>query len=331
MFDVGGTNLRTAVYSAASDLLVSAERRETPSVRTLPEAGAEQIRKQLFREMAAAANAALGDEDPTVVAVAFPGPIDCRGNVLAAPTVWGDRQGGAVQIRDRLASLWPKARILLLNDVCAAGYRYLNDPKEDLCIVTVSSGIGHKVFADGRAITGPNGRGGEIGHLRVDFSEQAPQCECGGFGHLGAVASGRATDFQVARLAAEDPEGFRHSSLGEEVGCDVDRVDNRLLVGAFRRCDAWAGRVIERMASPLARVLAAIHLTVGVERFVIIGGFALALGPGYRNKLCQAARECGWILGADWDSMIELGLADDDAGLIGAGRFAARQMTDGTP
>ena len=226
---------------------------------------------------------------------------------------------------------WPTARVLLLNDVTAAGYRYLKDPSEDLCIVAVGSGIGHKVFSGGHAITGPNGRGGEIGHLRVDFAKDAPRCECGGFGHLGAVASGRAARFQLARLATEDPEGFRQSSLGERAGYNVARVDNGMLVHAFREGDPWAHRVIERMAGPLAQILATIHLTTGVERFVIVGGFAVALGPAYKRELCRAADECGWALGADWDSMVELSAIDDDAGLIGAGRFAARCMTDAAP
>jgi glucokinase len=68
-------------------------------------------------------------------------------------------------------------------------------------------------------------------------------------------------------------------------------------------------------------MLAAVHLSMGVERFVIIGGFALALGEPYRLELVRAAATCGWRMGQDWNSMIELGHPEDNSGLLGAGRF----------
>jgi glucokinase len=209
----------------------------------------------------------------------------------------------------------------VVNDVTAAGYRYLSRPDDDLCMVTVSSGIGHKVFLHGRPVLGPHGRGGEIGHVRVDFSDDAPICDCGGRGHLGAVASGRGSRFQVSRLAALAPAAFARSQLGRQVGAHVDRVDNAAIVQAFHREDPWTVGLLRRMAQPLGQVLATVHATLGIERFVIVGGFALALGPAYRVLLAEAAASCCWALGGNWDEMIELGQADDDAGLIGAGRM----------
>ena len=76
------------------------------------------------------------------------------------------------------------------------------------------------------------------------------------------------------------------------------------------------------MAKPLGQVLAGIHLTVGVERFVIVGGFATALGDGYRKLLVNSAAASTWHLGTDWSSIIELGTESINAGLIGAGRYA---------
>ncbi len=175
---------------------------------------------------------------------------------------------------------------------------------------------------------GPHGWGGEIGHVQVDFSDDAPSCDCGGIGHLGAVASGRGSPFQVSRLAALAPADFTHSQLGRRVDGQPDNVDNAMIVQAFHQADPWTLRLIRNMALPLGQMLATIHLTLGIERFVIVGGFALALGPAYSDLLAEAAASCCWALRGDWDRMIELGQADDDAGLVGAGRmvteFAAR-------
>jgi C7-cyclitol 7-kinase len=218
--------------------------------------------------------------------------------------------------------LWPTARVLIMNDVTAAGYCYLTRPDEDLCIVTVGSGIGNKVFIGGRPLVGPGARGGEIGHVQVDFSENAPFCDCGGRGHLGAMASGRGTGFQTARLAAQDPPGFVSSLLGRRVEGNLGRVDNEAIVEAFHQEDPWTLRLIRNMVRPLGQALAAIHVGIGIERFIIVGGFALALGACYRHLLAEAAASCCWDLGGNWDGMIELGHDDDDTGLIGAGRLA---------
>jgi glucokinase len=79
------------------------------------------------------------------------------------------------------------------------------------------------------------------------------------------------------------------------------------------------------MAEPLGQVLAAVHLAVGVERFVVVGGFALALGYEYLRALADAARSSCWDRGAEWPKMLELGSDEEEAGLIGAGAFAARE------
>jgi predicted NBD/HSP70 family sugar kinase len=322
VFDVGGTYMRAGAYSLTEHRLVRTAR-ETLEPGMQPPTANDPSGGGLFERLAALARLVLPADSPEMVVVAFPGPVDPGGNPLAAPTVWGRVQNTPLAVKDLLQARWPDARLLVLNDVTAAGFRYLSYPEESLCVLTVSSGIGHKVFAHGRPVVGPGGRGGEIGHLQMDFSPDAPMCDCGHRGHLGALASGRASRYQVLHLAQEDPSGFRRSLLAARCGSDPLEVKNEHLVAAFHRRDAWTERVISRMAEPLGFALAAIHLTVGVERFVLIGGFALALGPRYRSQTAAAAARYGWDLGLDWNCAVELGQADDNAGLIGASRFAA--------
>ncbi len=321
VFDIGGTNLRAATYCAATHTLRDTVRAPMDNHWTMPWAPCEVIQKHLFEQMAAMSQELLGPHAPEVVAVAFPGPIDPSGRALAAPTVWGDRCPEPVAMDAALAGLWPTAQVTVVNDVTAAGYRYLTRPDDDLCIVTVSSGIGNKLFLQGRPVLGPSGWGGEIGHVQVDFADDAPRCDCGGWGHLGAVASGRGSGFQASRLAALAPDAFAGSQLGRMAEGRLENVDNTAIVQAFHQGDDWTVRLVRRMARPLGQVLATIHLALGIERFVIVGGFALALGPAYRTLLAEAAASCCWGQSGCWDEMIELGQADDDAGLLGAGRM----------
>jgi predicted NBD/HSP70 family sugar kinase len=324
VFDVGGTNIRAGAYSFADRCLVRTARATLiPGVR--PRAEDDRSGGALFDQLTSLAHLVLNGEPPAVVVVAFPGPVDAEGQALAAPTIWGGAEGRALPIKALLQNRWPELPILLLNDVTAAGFCYRSHPNESLCVVTVSSGIGHKVFTNGSPTIGPHGRGGEIGHLRIDFSPDAPMCDCGHRGHLGALASGRASRYQVIRLAGEDPRGFERSLLASGTGRSPEKVENEHLVAAYHQGDAWTEQVVHRMAGALGLGLAAIHLAVGVERFVLIGGFALALGARYREQTAAAAARSGWDLGLDWNRAVELGRPDDDAGLLGAGYYAATQ------
>ena len=321
VFDIGGTSLRAARYHPETNSLSALLRRTTPSHWTTPGSLTCRIQERLLGDIQEMGVAVTRTETPAVVALAFPGPIDPEGNALSAPTVWGDGDGRPFPVRRELQRLWPSSRVLVLNDVTAAGYRYLRDPDEEFCIVTVSSGIGLKVFVAGRPVVGA-GRGGEIGHVRVDFSATAPVCDCGGQGHLGAVASGRGVLLAAQRLAREDGVSFARSLLGQRLQGDPSRLDNVGLANAFQAGDEWAASLIRLAIQPLGQMLAVIHVVLGIERFLIFGGFALALGEGYRRELVRAARDSCWQLGQNWESMVVLGEPDDLAGLLGAGRCA---------
>ncbi|MFH1466108.1 MAG: ROK family protein [Pseudomonadota bacterium] len=324
VLDIGGTTLRAGAYHPDGDRLLAVERGPAPSFLACPGLGQAALRARLVEELAALA-ARLGLARPPVVSAGFPGPVNAAGWALRAPTLWGPA-AEPTPLAERLAAAWPGARVLVANDMSAAGCCFQRTPDEDFCVVTVSSGIGHKLFLGGRPVVGRGGRGGELGHLRVDFSEDAPLCDCGGRGHLGALASGRATAWQAARRCARDPVAFAASSLGRALDGDVSRLDNTCLAAAFREGDPWAAALVAAMAAPLGRALAAVHVLAGVERFVLMGGFAHALGPGYRSLLAQAAAAGAWDLGQDWATMIEPGVLGDDAGLLGAGRLARSQL-----
>ncbi|MGE5049177.1 MAG: ROK family protein [Deltaproteobacteria bacterium] len=300
VFDIGGSKTRAAVFDRRTSALLAVAVTATPNHLDLPDASFDDLRRRLLSAMQRIAREVAGACAVERVDVAFAGPLDREGRVVAAPTLWGTRLEQPYRIEEDLAQVWPRARIGVVNDVTAAGYRYYR-PGEDFCIVTVSSGIGHKVFIGGRPAVGPAGAGGEIGHLRVDDSFDAPVCECGGRGHLGAIASGRGVLVEARRR-----QGREALSSGD-------------LVAAFRRGESWAAELVSRSAVPLGSALAAMHLGVGIERFVLVGGFALALGEPYRRCVAAAASAHCWTGEGDWAERVELGIEDDHSGLIGAG------------
>jgi glucokinase len=148
------------LFDRGHSALIRSVSAATPNHLEFPESSVEQLRHELLSLMARLAGELAEPRAITDLGIAFAGPIDPAGNVVAAPTLWGNRLTAPYALRRDIARRWPDARVQILNDVTAAGFRYLRSREEDFCIVTVSSGIGNKVFAGGRPLVGPNGAGG---------------------------------------------------------------------------------------------------------------------------------------------------------------------------
>ena len=317
VIELGGTNLRAARFDPASCRLLGRRQRLVPA--SSPGETPSAVHDRVFATVFELGGDVLRGAVPATVSVAYPGPVDPSGVALAAPTL-ARSPSRPVAVRAAVERMWPGSRVVVLNDLSAAGYRYVHHGYRDFCILTVGSGVGHKVFLDGRPQVGEGSRGGEIGHLAVGFLPDAPRCDCGGKGHVGAIASGRGTVEMVRAWAARDPAGLSSSVLA---ALEPSAIRAEAVAAAFRDGDEAVREIVRRAARVLAIGLAAIHVSVGVERFVVIGGFAFSLGEEYRRVLVEMSRESCWDLGQDWDQMIELGFPDDDHGLIGAGLFAS--------
>lgn len=322
VFDVGGTHLRCGYYDPITRTIVNIVREETPNHYNRQYVSRARLYELLLLTMHEMADKVLGAVTPGRVCIAFPGPVDVNGHIIAAPTIWAGGPHEPIDMINDLRHFWPASRIEILNDVVAAGYRYCqNQTTDHFCIVTVSSGIGNKVFIDGKPYLGQSSRGGELGHTLVDLSPNAALCECGGRGHLGGIASGRGTLEHVRRRAVASPEIFRESAISM-LSKEPHAITNSQIVIAYHHLDPFVTQCVRETAQPLANALATIHTSLGLERFIIIGGFALAMGDLYRRQLVELASSCCWSIGQDWERMIELGEADDLSGVIGAGRYA---------
>jgi glucokinase len=97
------------------------------------------------------------------------------------------------------------------------------------------------------------------------------------------------------------------------------------LVPAALSGDAWTWEVISKAQAPLAQVLATAIVAASLERVLIIGGFAAALGDGYVNSLRDAvwAKIIPGLIHIRIDEVIMLGQSAGEACLRGAGLFAA--------
>lgn len=316
VFDLGGTHLRCAVDCGQSELQL-VERSKT----LFWSAALDEMRSYVMR-----ARSACGEIHNVVVA--FPGPIGAGNTPLCAPTV----EGYGVEPLD-FALVAGTARLHVLNDVSAAAW-YLGDRigLDRFLVITVASGIGTKLYDRSRrhAVVDDEPFAGELGHLTVDVSSDAPQCDCGFRGHLGAVASGRGIE-RFARTCAESQPAAFAASLVSRRGRDPQAITNELdLVPAVLAGDPWALSIVTTATAPLAAVLATAVQACGLQRIVVIGGFACALGTTYARLLDEAVRKhlSPQAFGTTDSRIVEVRPAWEETCLQGAASFGRRQSED---
>jgi predicted NBD/HSP70 family sugar kinase len=323
--DLGGTFLRCAVASddgVIRDLITY--RIDRDSERVDPEALWSRL-FGLIQDFAGSAHAGLDPADP--IAFAFPGPIFDHARSIGAPTLIGQAREMpdiAQILRERTGR-----SVFLLNDVSAAAWYFLSVERANrFMVVTVSSGIGSKI-ADRRHPDRVLDRwvhAGEIGHVVVDDDRDAPICDCGGRGHLGAISSGRGTENLARRMAQLDADSFARSLSATSFGATQDHLTNEEhLVPAALAGDAWAWKVVREAQAPLAGVLATTIVAASLEKVLIIGGFAASIGDPYITSLCDAvqSRLTPGLIDVRIDKIIACGHSAGEACLRGAGLFAA--------
>jgi len=330
LFDLGGTHLRCAVSGEHGSLTNYYRSR----IRTFLDGHeARVVWDNILSEMTDYIESVTGRLDyRTPVFLAFPGPIDAHQRIMHAPTVTGSH--AVPDLRAELMSLTARD-VYILNDVSAAAW-YFGERLTigRFMVITVSSGIGSKIF-DRRHPEGVLDRlpyAGEIGHFIVDENPDAPRCDCGGIGHLGAIASGRGVERRALHCARLDMPSFERSACVRDFNASLTSLSNEQhLVPAAKAGDEWALRVIRESTRPLARILNCMVLGMGLDGIVIIGGFALSLGSVYLDLVCDLMVECCDypVLSSYLPELIRLGDVNDEACLKGTAAYA-RRITQGT-
>jgi C7-cyclitol 7-kinase len=328
VLDIGGTTIRVARLDPLTGEHERVRRAPTPNYLTHAGMPPERIVELLARSIEREVTAELDGERADCIIVGYPGPVSGHGVAVRSPTILGPDSTHRVEVAAMFSVLWPDATVRVLNDLSCAGYSFVHAGHRNFCVLTVGSGIGNKIFLDGRPYVGEHGFGGEIGHVKVSPGHATPLADLRA--DLGDIASGRGTVWLAKLWAQRRPEDFRDSALADLRADSADQVWSEQLVAAFRCSDKLARAIVAGAAQPLAAALAHLHLGCGLERFFITGGFASALGEQYRRMLVRLLRQCTWELGQDWDSLVVLSEAQREHGLLGA-CYLASLVRDAQP
>jgi glucokinase len=231
------------------------------------------------------------------VGVATPGPLDSStGVVLTIPTMegWTD-----VPLRQILAEKFDLPVSLDNDGISAAVGEWKHgagSSASNLVYVTVSTGIGGGVIADGKVLRGSRGMAGHVGHMMID--PDGPRCACGGMGCFEMLASG--TSF-----------GARGKPFGFSNGAEI--------AAAARQGNGDAMRLVDQEADLLAYGFASLIHLYSPEILVMGGGVSQALDL-MQNRIEAHTRQLT-MTPFHHVEIRKAGLGDD-AGLIGAAVLA---------
>jgi glucokinase len=290
--DVGGT--KTAVLISAQPPQVIA-RVEFP---TRPAKGPQHalglIKKSLHELLA---GQGLAVDSLTRVGVSCGGPLDRVKGVIQSPPnlpTWEN-----VPLKSILEEEF-KVECLVENDANAsavAEHRFgAGQGCRNMVFLTMGTGLGAGIIADGRLYRGTIDLAGEIGHVRLTRS--------GPIGHNKAgSAEGWASGGGMAQLAAqsvaEAQRKGRKTLLADHVRTGKP-ISGREVGAAARKGDEVAVDILRSTGERLGEVLAILVDVLNPER-IVIGGLATRLGdllldPArrvmHREALAQSASVC---------------------------------------
>ncbi len=297
--DLGGTQLRAALVDGAAVLRRAAEPTDT--------AGPDAVVFQMQRLIAEISTDSEADA-LAGIGISAPGPLDgATGTILHIPTLagWED-----FPLRAHLEAATGK-RVLLENDGIAAAYGEWRHGAgrglHHLVYVTVSTGIGGGVIADGRILHGRRGMAGHVGHFSM--APAGPRCPCGVVGCFEAFASGTALGGRARASAAEYPQ----SALGRLSA--TRRIDARDVVVAAREGDPRAVALIGEEAALLGRGFASLIHLYSPDR-VIMGGGVVAAFDLMQDDIHRVMRDN--LMPAFRDVIVVPAGLGENAGLVGA-------------
>ncbi len=139
---------------------------------------------------------------------------------------------------------------------------------DNLILVTLGTGIGGGLVANGAVQRGMNGFAGEFGHMVVD--PDGPRCPCGRRGCWERYASGSG----LAMLAREAATGRRLRDVVRRAGGDPQSVRGEHVQDAAREGDPEALAVIDDFGRWVALGLSNLTNAFDPEMFVLGGGLA---------------------------------------------------------
>lgn len=209
------------------------------------------------------------------IGISCPGSVDFDTGVVLAdsPNLIGWK---GTSIKRALESFF-NIPVLIDNDgnLAAWGEKYWGAGKNatNLICLTLGTGVGGGIIIDGKIYRGSHFYAGEIGHLKISLSDDAPRCNCGQYGCLEALVSAGAIVREFVKLKCLPASGGAKGDSGLRLGHNITA---KTVFDAARRGDKIAKQVVLQTASYLGNAISSLINIFDPDIVVIGGGMAQA-------------------------------------------------------
>jgi glucokinase len=252
--DVGGTNIKSGLVDYEGRIIAKVS---IPTQEELgPDDGIQRIRQSLNETLS---KLGVTWQDVAAIGLGTPGSQDVRrGWIIDPPNMphWKN-----FPVRDALAKACGKP-CSYANDANAAAYGEFwvgaGRGHASMVMFTLGTGVGGGIILNGSLVDGENSFGSELGHIIIDWREDARLCVWGGGrGELEAYASASAV---VAR-AQEALDAGRESSVKRRVASG-EKLTAKMLFEEAEANDKFSLEIILETAKILGVGVTSVVQTV---------------------------------------------------------------------
>ena len=309
--DIGGTKIAGALVDAEGSIL---KELRVPTPANDSNAISDSVVK-LIRELAAG-------EDVVAAGVAAAGYVNAeRSHIVYAPNLSFRNEPFKEKLEAQL-----DLPVFIDNDANAAGWAEFRFGAgrgyRHMAMLTIGTGVGGAIIADGRLLRGGFGVAAELGHIR--HIPNGLLCGCGRRGCIEQYGSGTALLRSAIELAhSDETKGARLLALMIENGGELTGTQ---VYQAISEGDPGALELLTNLGVALGKTVATLAAVVDPE-VVVIGGGVSAAGELLLGPMREAY--LGSLSARGFHPELKLVTAQfvNDAGVVGAADLARGELS----
>jgi glucokinase len=303
--DIGGTKIAGALVNEAGEILRDLK---VPTPANDPVALQAAVVK-MVEELRAG-------EQVSAVGVAAAGFIDAKQSVVYySPNLSWRNEPLKEKLEAELG-----LPVVIENDANAAGwaeYRFgAGSGYHHMMMLTIGTGVGGAIVANGELFRGGFGIGAELGHM--NFVPKGKLCGCGQHGCLEQYGSGTALLNSAKELVAS---GSEEAKRLKELSDSLPELTGNEVYKAIQEGDPGALRLLTELGSNLGLAVASLVAVLDPE-IVVIGGGVSAAGELLLEPIRAAYLEHLPARGFRPELKIVGAQLHNDAGVVGAADLA---------
>ena len=304
--DIGGTNTKIGIVSTEGRIVAK------ESIKTLSMEGVESTLKRIWASIKGLLEKnEINYEDLLGVGMGIPGPVREQEIVgFFANFPWEKNLNIAKLFRNisgKETKLENDVNVIALGEARHGAGR----GAKTSVTIALGTGIGGGIYIDGKIISGFNGAGGEVGHMKL--VKDGKLCGCGQKGCFEAYASATGIEREtISRLKVN-----KINKLYQKLNGEIDKVEAKDVFDCAKEGDAFSLDIVDYEAEYLAMGIGNVLNLINPEKIILAGGVSLA-GDILLDRVKEKLPKYAMSVAIENGFSIELGILGNDSGIYGA-------------